>query len=561
MSSRLASVCFCIALLSAFAIGISAEGFDGNGQRVRSLDDPVVADIEDLLVESGSLFLSYAAPYSDAELRGALDRIHPDGLSAAGRAKYDAVLAALHPDPHLRSGKLGAKAGLKVDLDANWRSNEAAPWVLDYQERPSFLALSLEGWAGDTVYGYFGPSIKRDYWAVQAKLADLSPPNITSLPIDFVDTDGNFPFRSFAAAGGDFWSLRLGRDKLSLGSMGEDNLVVSSRAEWYDYARLELNFRSFEYSAYAIQLQPQRYLYMHRADFLLWDKLSVGLTEGTLVGNAPLELRFLNPMMIFHGYEAWNDDSILASSVTSGGKPLAPAGPTDTVSGVGSMLGVELNYAPLRSLNLVAQYQFNAGRDPIKLLLWPSLVSDLPNSASYLLGAKLRSPLRGGYLRGELLGVYSEPFDMILANDRISYIYRRASNSNAPGALATVEEWIGFPEGPDCIFVSGSLGYETASRASATLSASYRWKGANDLGTAYPSTSNSIGAGLLTPSGIVEGRFRVGADFAIPLWTIWKAKAAVYYTHRVNAADATGVNVQGAVDQGVELMVGLGLSL
>lgn len=540
------------ALLLALGLAAAAQG--ANLQRVRALDDPLVADIEDLLVESGSLFLSYAAPYSDAELRGALDRIDPEALSDEGRAKYDAALASLRPDPSLRSGLLAAKAGLKVDLDANWRSDEALPWVLDYQERPSALSLSLEAWAGSGVYGYFGPSIKRDYWAVQSKLADLSPPNFTSLPIDFVDSDGNFPFRSFAAVGGEFWSLRLGRDRLSLGSLGENNLVVSSRTEWYDYARLALGFRNFEYTAYAVQLQPQRYLYMHRVDFLLWDRLSVALTEGSLLGEAPLELRFLNPLMIFHGYEAWNDDSILASSVTSGGQPLATA--SSTVSGVGSMAGLEINYAPLRCLNLVAQYQFNAGRDPIKLLLWPSQVSDLPNSAAYLLGAKLRSPLRGGYLRGEILAVYAEPFDMILANDRISYIYRRSSNSNAPGAQATVEEWIGFPEGPDCILVSGSLGYETAARASATLSASYRWKGENNLGTAYPSTANALGAALTAPSGTVEGRFRFGIDFGLPFLKIWKARTALYYTHRVNAA-----NIQGSSDQSVELMAGLGLSL
>ena len=127
------------------------------------------------------------------------------------------------------------------------------------------------------------------------------------MPIDFVDTDGSFPFRAFGALGGDFWNFRIGRDKLSLGSMGDDNLVVSSTPEWYDYARLACFFQDFEYTGYLIQLDPSRNLYMHRVDFLFFDRLSVGLTEGMLVGEDSPELRFFNPFMIFHGYEAWHD--------------------------------------------------------------------------------------------------------------------------------------------------------------------------------------------------------------------------------------------------------------
>lgn len=528
----------CAVLLSA--AGLAAQGLAGNEQRVRALDDPLVADIEDLLMESGSLFLSYAAPYSDGELRAALDRVDPESLSAAGRAKYDAALAALRPDPGYRSGALAAKAGLRAALDANWRSNEALPWVQGYRERPSFLDTWAEIWTGANAYGYVEASLKRDYYAVQAKLSDLPFPNVSSIPLDFANVDGSFPFRAFGAVGGDFWSFRLGRDKLSIGSMGEDNLIVSSGTEWYDYARLTLFFRDFQYSSYVVQLQPQRNLYLHRLDFLFFDRLSFGLTEATLVGDAPLELRFLNPLIIFHGFQAWNDESVLVAGT-----------PT---SGVGSTLGLELDYAALPGLNLVLQYQFNAGRDPIKTVLWPAATSEIPNSAAYLAGAKLRAPFMGGYLRGELLGVYSEPFDMLLSSDRISYIYYRPSNSNLSGD--PIERWIGFPEGPDAILVSGRLGFEAASRTSASLSASYRWKGENELGKLYPYARTAANAALRTPTGIVEGRFRIGAECSVPVMPRFKASAAAYYTRRVNADNAPGIG-----DDAVELMAGLGFSL
>ena len=526
----------------------NAAGIDGNSQRVRALDDPIVSDLEDILAESGSLFLSYAAPYSDEELRAALDRIDPSALSAEGHVKYDRVLAALHPDPGYRSGELGAKAGLKVDLGLDWRSNESIPWVLGYQERPSFLSAPLEAWAGSRVYGFADLEIRRDYYAVNDRLSELSVPNVSSIPIDLIGTDMNFPFRAFSAAGGDYWRFSIGRDRLSLGSMGANNLVVNSRTEWYDYARLSLFFKDFQYSAYMVQLAPMRELYMHRVDFLFFNRFSVGLTEGLLVGDAAPELRYLNPLMIFHGYMAWKDEPMSADDARTGDGTAKAANP----SGVGSMLGVELNYNPARYVTITAQYQFNGGHDPIKMIFWPQTTGEIPNSDAFLLGAKLSLPAAGGYIKGELCGVYAEPYDMVLGTDDISYVSRRSSNSSY--SKEPIEEWIGFSEGPDCVFVSGSLGYETLERASLALALSFRWKGENDLHTVYAWSSEN--AGKVAPTGIVERRLRMGVKGSYVYSRHWSADAAVFYIHRSNAD-----NIQGEVDQSVELMAGLRFSL
>jgi hypothetical protein len=550
MQSPAHSASILLVAVAAFSLGAASPSFAEtvtNGQRVRALDDPIVRDLEDILTESGTLFLSYAAPYSDSELHEALGRVDPDKLSDAGRIKYDRIREALKPDPGYTSGPLTARADLDAALDANYRTNEDIPWVLGYQKRPSFLDLSAQAWIGSWAYGYTSASLKRDYRAVNDKLSELSIPNFTSLPIDFEDTDGSFPFRAFGAAGGDYWNFRIGRDKLSLGSMGDDNLVVSSSVEWYDYARLAFFFRDFEYSGYLVQLGSERNLYMHRVDFLCFDRLSVGITEGMLVGNASPQLRYFNPLMIFHGYQAWHDDTI--SNPTSGGVAVDPV-TYASITGVGSMLGVELNYTPFRYFTFIAQYQFNAGRDLIKMLLWPNAVSDMPNSAAYLLGAKLRAPLWSGFVRGELCGVYSEPFDMILGNDLVSYIYRRELNSNSPGDEQYAQEWIGFSEGPDCILVSGKLGYESLDKKELDLALSYRWKGQNDFDTVYAWTTAN--AAERTPTGIVEGRFRIGPTGSLQLGSLWSISAGCFYTFRTNAD-----YVMNATDQSVELMLGL----
>ena len=173
------------------------------------------------------------------------------------------------------------------------------------------------------------------------------------------------------------------------------------------------------------------------------------------------------------------------------------------------MLGVELNYNPARYVNLVAQYQFNAGQDPIKLIFWPGVTSTIPNSSAFLLGAKLRAPYRGGYIKGDLYGVCTEPFDMILSNDSISYIYSRPSNSDY--SSAPIQEWIGFPDGPDCILVSGTLGYETAAARAYGVSASYEWRGASTTATSPRPT----GGAWPTPCwALPPALFRAGSGSA-----------------------------------------------
>jgi hypothetical protein len=535
----------CLSLLKTHA-----EGLDDNKQRVLAIDDPIVNDTQDILVEAGIPFLSYAAPYSAGELLGEINRIDIEGLSPEGMKKYERVRLALAPRPKYRTDPFGVSLAPEANLDVNWRSNEGIPWVLGYQERPSLIALPIELWGGSRFYGYFEPALRRDYYSVNLPVAELKGGvNWTSIPIDLECADMNFPFRSFGTVGGDYWSFRIGRDKLSFGGVGEDNLIVSSKAEWYDYARLSLFFRDFQYSGYVVQLDTDRYLYLHRVDLLLFSKLSLGLTEGCLVGQDSLQLRYLNPLMIFHGYQAWNDERIAAGTTTSGG-----VATTKETSGVGSELGLEADYALSRYVSIEGQFQFNAGQDPLglKKLFWPAAMNALPTDAAYLLGAKVRVPILGGYLRGDLCGVYSTPYDMILENDDISYIYRRNSNSNY--GHQTIEEWIGFSEGPDCILAKGSLGYETLRGVDVALSASYRWKGENDLDTVYSTTAAN--AEKTTPTGVVEGRLRLGADMSLPIFHGLALSAAAYYTHRANAD-----HIQDSTDQSVELMIGVKASL
>jgi len=45
-----------------------------------------------------------------------------------------------------------------------------------------------------------------------------------------------------------------------------------------------------------------RYVYIHRIDFKPFKNLSIGLSELLMSGNAPMELRYFNPLMIMHNF-------------------------------------------------------------------------------------------------------------------------------------------------------------------------------------------------------------------------------------------------------------------
>ena len=54
------------------------------------------------------------------------------------------------------------------------------------------------------------------------------------------------------------------------------------------------------------EFNVDKYLYLHQIDIRLFKKLTFSALEGMIV-NAPFELRFINPLTVFHGYAPWKD--------------------------------------------------------------------------------------------------------------------------------------------------------------------------------------------------------------------------------------------------------------
>lgn len=530
---------FTAATLAAIVSCASLSAQAGNFQRIQSYESGIAADLETVCLDAGMVRLSPVDPLSDAEIRRELSRVIRSKLSANGRAAYDRLLSQTVSKPKIAGGGSGFSASVDLALQAYLRSNESIPWIYGYESRPSFLETPIEVWFGNNVYAYAAPALKDDPSAVSLPVAKLPFTNAVSFTTDSMMWDVTMPFRAFMSVGGDNWNFRIARDRISIGSAGDYNLTVSSYPAYYDYARFTLFADDLAYSAYAIQLSaapvPQ-YFYIHRIDFRFADRLSLGVLEGTLVP-APMELRWLNPFMVFHNYFGWFQYD----------PPSTPHG-----YGVGSEFSVELNWNPWRYGELFLQGEMNGYDGWPKNILWPDQMATMPSSLSALAGAKLRYPIDKGYLIADLLGAYTLPYTYILESDYVSLIYNRWAPTNVIGGSPRDRQWIGFMEGPDSIFAKGDVGYSIGGLVSLSLDASWRLQGPNDINT--PLILGPAAANANTPSGIAETRVVLGATLSYQLFDWLTAMASLHHTGRWNAD-----NVEGAVDESWETIFSLAL--
>ena len=550
MSRPPSLVAVLVLALGLVPLAIFAEG--ANHQKIRALDDPAWLDLAAVLLDAGRVQVSPTPPYSDARILMELEAVDPGRLSAAGRKSYDRLLAELAESLPRKSGALAAKIGLGATPAVEWRSTKDIPWILGYADRPDALTIPFEFAFADSLYGYSALALRADPNLVAAGPISFGGLNFAELATAPIGIDTTFPFRAFASVGGSWWNFQIGRDRLSMGNAGKWNMTISSDAELYDFGRLSLFAPGFAYSAIVAELNVDRYLYSHRFDFRLGGGLSLGLTESSLVGSAPLELRFLNPLMVFHGFEAWSDYQKQEIYYKEGSS---------------NEIGIELNWSPRSWLAFSGQYAMNQISDPLKMLFWPTAVSEIPDGEGWLASLELRAPVEEAFFVVRATGAYTTPTFYISPwttggsalvpsgiSSPISWIYDRPSKSNY-GSQSPSLAWIGFSEGPDVILAALSAGLDSGSAWS--LMGDIAWKARGEK-NAYDATNNwddstssdANNARLRTPSGTPEYDLVVGASAtrALPSLASWlqgRLAGGVHWTGRWNADHLAGAWAQG----------------
>jgi len=481
-----------------------------------SAGDPLLEDLRALVRSGGKSFLSLTPPLSRDEIFAILDEIDPDSLSEAARSRYERILDELYPAFLYNSDAFAAAVHLRTALEGRFRSNTNVRWLKRDNTSQALLGIPIQLFFADRVELFFEPLIAADPWYYNNPVSSWG----TNVPWEAVRIDLNMPLRAFAAAGGRWWNFQIGRDKLSFGPGRTGNLAVSDNPDYYDFARLSFFSSVLKYSILVSQmplsvesllkdpdalikpsLDPadpnsgspdfeetmNRYFYLHRLDIRLFEKLSIGLTEGIMVGNSPLELRYLNPFMVFHSFFSWRD---------------YPEWGRNEGDMTGSLFSLDLEWAFLPGWALYGQIVMNEFSTPYEKDIAPD---QPPSGMGYLLGAEYAFSVSQWSLSCYAELVYTDPFLYTLSSPFASMIWMRRSSDLGSKDLRYA--WFGHGEGRDMFLAALGVSAHTEKLALA-LDLSFKMQGEHDIVWDWNKAQNN----QESPSGNPETAARILFD-------------------------------------------------
>lgn len=437
-----------------------------NQQKIFSLDSDVHQAIEFLYMAQGLGLPSTTGPYSQAELTLMMEKINRAQLNENLMPTYDYVVKQLGIEPKIQGKGIGISWNFDATLEAYLHSNTTdfvgrETWIRGFNEQKPLLGVALETWPANNFYGYSEFTVGNTNTLKNGFGSSVFGSNIPMVPpAEIWDLDFNMPYRAFVAAGGDHWSFQLGRDRLNWGAGTSGNLMLSDTFKYHNLARITTFSDRFKYTfltsffphpmhyydtvangqddgpiqgAGQTALQNGLYFFMsHRLEGRLFkDKVGLALTESIMYQSEEnyFDLRFLNPAAIFHNYYIR--------------------------SNANSVLALELDYTPIKGLNIYMQAAVDEfsmpGEDK------PSATkANFPEAFGLLGGVKAVAPLQGLMAHGSLEFAYTDP-----------YLYLRYLNNSTPKTGGTPDDYglnyVGaireFTNGADTQYNQQFLGY------------------------------------------------------------------------------------------------------
>ena len=355
--------------------------------------DPILDDIRFLSLETGFSFLSFTPPLSPDEVRQFLNKIDISLLSGPAMDAFDRIENRLIPKANisLSSEYLSLSLNIKSTIEGVFRFNDDIDIVPHNIKIPHLISFPINFYFADFLQLYVEPFIGAapDFYSTNNNSFFLNTPFDLSL------FDDSQPHRAFIAAGGPFWNFQLGRDRLFWGTGNMGSLSFSDNSPYFEFMKFSLFSDFLKYTLMVNQMPlrdvdniiapeirtiigndylrgtTQRHFYVHRLDFNFFNRLSIGFMEGLMVGNSALELRYLNPLMIFHSMSSWFDYNDWV--------------PGEMGSTNGSFLSIEINWNIINSLAFYGQFSMNELSLPGELADRPL---QPPNGLGYMAGFK-----------------------------------------------------------------------------------------------------------------------------------------------------------------------------
>jgi hypothetical protein len=372
-----------------------------------------------------------------------LAEIDEEALSPQGKDLYQSLSSWLREEPFLSlgSGALGFEIQPLVNPEFYFRSNKGIEYRYGNNKRRPFaelpLTLSFSPWisAGIDI-------------AVEQKLeAAFLDENYANFPAG--DTfEFNIPRRAYLNLGIPFpfalpgelpgssgFRFAIGLGENFLGRTKTGSIILSEQMKYVSYGSLTLYSPKIKYSANIMQLDVNKYFYLHHGEVRLFKIVSLSLVEGLMV-NAPLELRFLNPLAIYHSFAAYSEYDDYKDDLPEGED--FDAGD----SRIGCFFGMKLEIQPVEYLRIYALWALNELQTVGEKQDNPNALK--PDSMALQGGFELIFPVGAAYWSFGLEGVYTFPYVYVLRGKSWSFY-----KPGTPQAGENVRFWTGTPFGPD----------------------------------------------------------------------------------------------------------------
>ncbi|MCI6323071.1 hypothetical protein [Treponema porcinum] len=569
-----------------------------------------------LYAENARLTIADSAPLSVAELRLYFSKIDYESLSDSGRAVYREVQDFLYTDA-FKFNFSGAFMGfnLKVEPELLYKSNSDLDWSFqtdytghiphteykyrdeinykdseddrisiditkvekklvssEYGATSAFNANSVSrpfatvpiylGW-GDIFMIETSPCFAKSWWAMTEN------DNFINLAYSGSYLDFLWPREAYGTAGWCFgkwgFNIHTARSGLQIGRTQTGSIIYNNSFETQSYVQLNLYSQYMKYNLDVVQIEKQKFMYLHMLDIQPFKWVRAGIVEGTLI-NEPFELRFLNPLMIMHSFGSWEDYSDDKEEAVYG------------ESHVCAYMGVFVDIMPCRNLRIYGLYAQNEIQPPSEQ--GSANGRAMPDSLGGQLGFELTIPEKhGGYYTTALEGIYTTPYLYIKQGaDWSLYSSRYNMQSNGSAPLCS---WIGTPFGPDAAGFQAKFGYERLNRWNAEIQYLFLAHGTNSFGMfgSYFEDENGDRWWAYYPS-VLRRLGILSDDESEDIARSYKLTGTVQFTNSITLkgyytfnshlrADAQAVyqfiinnrNVSGNFEQGIELAVSLTYNL
>ncbi len=400
-------------------------------------------------LEAKVLNFSGTAPLTIKQVQLYLDEIDYDSLSDVGREEYDRIERYFAEEPFkvINSDILSVGFEPSLNLAGFYKTNDDIDWVYDRYERDPMLDVPATIACGDYV------TMKMDVILAQNKGASLRDSNYTNILYSADDFDINFPDNGYFSTGIMLTEktgigFQIGKGSRSIGRTLTGSMIWSDYLTGVSYAQLELYSPSFKYTGAVSQFNVDKYMYHHQIEARFFKIFQITFVEGLLV-YAPLELRYLNPWMIFHGIAAWReyepDDD-------------------DPESNTCDYFGINFQLTPVKYTRFYGTFAMTQYQTPYERKNYGD--SPTPNGLGAQFGNETYIPYQNGRFHIALEGSWADPYLYIKESPNWSMVRTYSENM---GDKAIFYEWIGSPFGPDTISGELSLGYEVPDKWSVDL--------------------------------------------------------------------------------------------